>query len=99
MKAKESHYSLIKHPVMSEKATLLGESNKYVFVVDSAATKSQVKSAVEVIFNVKVKAVNTSKTQGKVKRFRGRVGKRNDYKKAVVTLMPDNSIDVNGSVK
>jgi large subunit ribosomal protein L23 len=95
----ELYYDLIKRPVISEKATLLAEFNKYVFKVDCNATKSQVKSAIEKIFNVKVKSVNTIKIQGKIKRFRGVLGKQNNYKKAIVTLMPDNHIDISGGVK
>lgn len=98
MKA-ELYYDIIRRPVVSEKATVLAEQGKYVFEIDCNATKSQVKSAIEKIFSVKVKTVNTIKIQGKTKRFRGAVGRQNDYKKAIVTLMPDNSIDISGGVK
>jgi large subunit ribosomal protein L23 len=98
MKA-ELYYDLIKCPIISEKATVLAEQGKYVFEINSNATKAQVKAAIEKIFSVKVKSVNTIKIQGKIKRFRGTLGKQNDYKKAIVTLMPDNSIDVSGGVK
>lgn len=97
MKAKL--YDLIKKPVISEKSTLLASQNKYVFEVDLKASKSEVKQAIEAIFGVKVVAVNTIKGHGKVKRFRGILGKQNDYKKAVVTLAEGGQIDVTGSVK
>lgn len=97
MKAKL--YDLIKKPVISEKSTLLASQNKYVFEVDLKATKGEVKQAIEAIFGVKVVAVNTIKGHGKVKRFRGIMGKQNDYKKAVVTLAEGGQIDVTGSVK
>lgn len=98
MKA-ELYYDLIKCPVISEKATVLAEQGKYVFEINSNATKAQVKAAIEKIFSVKVKSVNTIKIKGKIKRFRGTLGKQNDYKKAIVTLMPDSSIDVSGGIK
>lgn len=92
-------YDLIKHPVVSEKATVLAEQGKYVFKVASAATKSQIKTAIEKIFNVKVEAVNIINGMGKTKRFRGVMGKQNDYKKAIVSLVAGNQIDISGSVK
>ncbi len=95
----ELYYDLIKRPIISEKSTLLAEQNKYVFQVDCNATKSQIKAAIEKIFSVKVKSVNTIKIQGKIKRFRGILGKKNDYKKAIVTLMKDNHIDISGGIK
>ncbi len=98
MKA-ELYYDIIRRPVVSEKATVLAEQGKYVFEIDCDATKSQVRSAIEKIFSVKVKTVNTIKIQGKTKRFRGTMGRQSDYKKAIVTLMPDNSIDISGGVK
>ncbi len=98
MKA-ELYYDLIRRPVVSEKATVLAEQGKYVFEIDGNATKAQVKAAIEKIFSVKVKSVNTIKIQGKTKRFRGTMGRQNDYKKAIVTLMPDNSIAISGGVK
>jgi large subunit ribosomal protein L23 len=88
------HYDVIVSPVITEKATMLSESNKVVFRVRKDATKPQIKEAVERLFDVKVVAVNTLVTKGKVKMFRGRRGQRSDVKKAVVTLAEGQSIDV-----
>lgn len=91
---KFTHYDVILGPVITEKSTLVSEHNQVVFKVAPSATKPAIKKAVEAIFNVKVKAVNTIVVQGKVKRFRGVLGKRADYKKAVVSLAEGQSIDV-----
>jgi large subunit ribosomal protein L23 len=88
------HYDVIVGPVITEKATMLSEHNKVVFKVAKTATKPQIKAAVEKLFDVKVKSVNTLVTEGKVKVFRGRLGQRSDVKKAVVTLEEGHSIDV-----
>ena len=88
------HYDVIVSPVITEKATMLSESNKVVFRVAKDATKPQIKEAVERLFDVKVVAVNTLVTKGKVKMFRGKRGQRSDVKKAVVTLAEGQSIDV-----
>jgi large subunit ribosomal protein L23 len=88
------HYDVIVSPVITEKATNLSEHNKVVFRVSPDATKPQIKEAVERLFDVKVKSVNTLVTKGKVKMFRGRRGQRSDVKKAVVTLEEGQSIDV-----
>lgn len=94
MNAKSQHYDLIRRPVITEKATQASETNAVVFEVAIDATKPQVKEAVEALFGVKVKAVNTTVTKGKVKRFRGVLGRRKDTKKAYVTLEEGNTIDV-----
>ena len=94
MSAKAEHYDVIRKPVITEKATLAGEVNTFVFEVAIDANKPQIKEAVETLFDVKVKAVNTTVTKGKHKRFRGRPGVRSDVKKAYVTLEEGNSIDV-----
>ena len=88
------HYDVIRKPIITEKATMASESGAVVFEVAIDANKPQIKEAVEALFGVKVKAVNTSITKGKVKRFRGRLGKRKDVKKAYVTLVDGNTIDV-----
>ena len=88
------HYDVILSPVITEKATTLSEHNKVVFRVRSDATKPQIKEAVEKLFDVKVKSVNTLVTKGKVKMFRGTRGQRSDVKKAVVTLAEGQTIDV-----
>ena len=94
MSAKPEHYDLIKKPVITEKATMASEHGAVVFQVAMDATKPKIKEAIEAIFNVKVKAVNTTITKGKVKKFRGRTGERSDKKKAYVTLEEGNTIDV-----
>ena len=91
---KEGLYDLIRAPVITEKSTLLGEFNQVTFRVPLVATKPQIKEAVEVLFDVKVTAVNTLRQKGKTKRFRGIVGKRSDTKKAIVTLAEGSRIDV-----
>ena len=88
------HYDVILSPVITEKATALSEHNKVVFRVRGDATKPQIKEAVERLFDVKVTAVNTLVTKGKVKMFRGRRGQRSDVKKAVVTLEEGQTIDI-----
>ncbi len=94
MTAKAELYDVIRKPVITEKATLAAEGNAYVFEVAIDANKPSIKEAVETLFDVKVKAVNTTITKGKVKRFRGQIGKRKDVKKAYVTLEEGNAIDV-----
>ncbi|RNF33854.1 50S ribosomal protein L23 [Paracoccus methylarcula] len=94
MSAKPEHYDVIVKPVITEKATLTSENNGVVFQVTNDATKPQIKEAVEALFGVKVKAVNTTITKGKTKRFRGQLGRRSDVKKAYVTLEEGNTIDV-----
>ena len=87
-------YDVILAPVITEKATIASEHNQVVFKVRKNATKPQIQEAVERLFNVKVKAVNTLIRAGKTKRFRGIAGKQNDRKKAIVTLEDGHSIDV-----
>ena len=88
------HYDAILSPVITEKATMLSEQNKVVFRVDKDATKPQIIEAVENLFKVNVVKVNTMNVKGKTKRFRGRVGRRSDVKKAIVTLAEGQSIDI-----
>jgi large subunit ribosomal protein L23 len=88
------HYDVIRSPVITEKSTGASEANQVVFKVRIDATKPQIKEAVEKLFDVKVKAVNTLVTKGKTKRFKGRLGVRSDVKKAVVTLAEGQAIDV-----
>ncbi|WP_138936436.1 50S ribosomal protein L23 [Roseovarius arcticus] len=94
MKAKPEHYDVVRKPVVTEKATMASENGAVVFEVAIGSNKPQIKEAVEALFGVKVKAVNTTITKGKAKRFRGRLGKRADVKKAYVTLEEGNTIDV-----
>jgi large subunit ribosomal protein L23 len=88
------HYDVIREPVITEKSTMASDNNQVVFKVALDANKVEIKSAVEALFNVKVKAVNTLVRKGKMKRFRGFLGKQNDFKKAIVTLEDGHSIDV-----
>lgn len=88
------HYDIIRSPVITEKSTMASENNQVVFNVAPGATKPEIKKAVETLFSVKVKAVNTLNRKGKVKRFRGMTGKQNDVKKAIVTLQEGSTIDV-----
>ncbi|CAN1558556.1 RplW Ribosomal protein L23 [Sphingomonadaceae bacterium] len=88
------HYDVIVAPHITEKATLLSENNAVVFKVAADATKPQIKAAVEALFDVKVKGVNTLVQKGKTKRWRGKPYVRSDVKKAVVTLAEGQSIDV-----
>lgn len=88
------HYDIIRMPVITEKATIQAENNKVVFNVAKTATKPEIKAAVEQLFSVKVKSVNTLVRKGKTKRFRGIIGTQSDVKKAVVTLEEGHSIDI-----
>ena len=94
MSAKAEHYDVIVKPIITEKATMASEQNAVVFEVSMDTTKPKIKEAVETLFGVKVKAVNTSVTKGKVKKFKGKPGRRKDVKKAYVTLQDGNTIDV-----
>jgi large subunit ribosomal protein L23 len=94
MSTKAEHYDVIRKPIITEKATMASEANAVVFEVAIEANKPMIKEAVETLFGVKVKAVNTTITKGKSKRFRGQLGKRKDVKKAYVTLEEGNTIDV-----
>ena len=88
------HYDVIVAPVITEKATIASEQNKFVFKVRPDATKHQIKAAIERLFDVKVEAVNTLVRKGKTKVFRGTRGSQSDVKKAVVTLAEGHRIDV-----
>ena len=88
------HYDIIVAPVVTEKATLASEHNKVLFKVAAKATKPQIKEAVEKLFDVKVKSVNTLLRKGKLKMSRGRAGRQSDVKKAIVTLAEGERIDV-----
>ena len=94
MSVKPELYDVIRKPIVTEKSTMASEHNAIVFEVAIDANKPLIKEAVEALFNVKVKSVNTLITKGKKKMFRGRPGRRKDVKKAVVTLEEGNMIDV-----
>ena len=91
---RQQMYDIIRTPVITEKATNLSEHNQVIFRVPLTASKREVRAAVEGLFNVEVRAVNTIRVAGKLKRFRGRAGRRSDYKKAIVTLGAGQRIDV-----
>jgi len=91
---RERMYDIVRSPVVTEKSTRSSEHNQVIFRVPLDASKPEIKAAVEGLFNVKVVAVNTIRQLGKVKRFRGRLGKRADSKKAMVRLAEGQSIDV-----
>jgi large subunit ribosomal protein L23 len=88
------HYDVIVAPVITEKSTTVSDHNQVIFKVAPKATKPEIKAAVEALFGVKVTGVNTIVRKGKVKRFRGTVGRQSDVKKAIVTLAKGQSIDV-----
>ena len=94
MSAEAKHYDVIRKPVITEKSTMASEAGAVVFEVAMDSNKPMIKEAVEALFGVKVKAVNTTITKGKVKRFRGQLGRRKDIKKAYVTLEEGNTLDV-----
>lgn len=92
---KELHpYGVLLRPIVTEKTTVLTGIDKYVFEVDIRANKNQIKEAVELAFNVHVTAVNTMKMKGKLKRFGRKVTPRPDWKKAIVTLIPGEKIEL-----
>jgi large subunit ribosomal protein L23 len=92
--SRQQMYDIIRAPVITEKATNVSEHNQVIFRVPLTATKREVKAAIEGLFNVEVSAVNTIRVSGKLKRFHGRLGRRSDYKKAIVTLGAGQRIDV-----
>ena len=96
--SKEKAYNTIIKPIVTEKSTMLLENNQVVFLVDINSNKIDIKKSVELIFGVKVSAVNVIKVKGKTKRFKGTLGKRSDYKKAIISLPDGQSIDLSAGV-
>jgi len=96
--SKASDYDVIVAPVVTEKSTIASEHNQVVFDVAISATKPQIKAAIESLFSVKVKAVNVNIRKGKVKKFRGITGRRKDVKKAIVTLVEGQVIDISSGL-
>jgi large subunit ribosomal protein L23 len=92
-------FEIVRSPLVSEKSTFVSQFNHYVFKVSISSTKSEIKTAVEKLFNVKVLSVNNLVQKGKIKRFRGKIGRRIDIKKAYVKLDKNNTIDYTGGVK
>jgi len=91
---KASYYDIVRVPVITEKSTAMSEQNKVVFKVSEKASKDEIKAAVEAIFGVKVKKVNTLNRKGKAKGFRGTAGRQADVKKAIITLEAGQHIDM-----
>jgi large subunit ribosomal protein L23 len=97
--SKRNNYDVIVSPIITEKSTMVLETgNQVVFKVAPTATKPQIKKAVEQLFNVKVKAVNTLVRKGKLKTFKGIRAIQSDSKKAIVTLEPGHSIDIGSGI-
>ena len=96
--SKSKYFDIIRRPIITEKSTIVSELGKYIFQVSIDATKKQIRNSIAHVFGVKVKTVNTLTVKGKEKRFKGRIGKRNDYKKAVVTLHSGQTIDIAAEV-
>ena len=88
------HYDVIRTPSITEKSTMVSENNQVVFNVAKSASKPEIKAAVEALFGVKVKAVNTLVRKGKTKRFKTTIGKQQDVKKAIITLVDGQTLDV-----
>ena len=91
-------FDIIKSPLITEKSTMGSEHGQVTFKVALTASKPEIKAAIETIYKVKVKAVNTSVLKGKTKRFKGILGTRSDVKKAIVTLEKGQQIDISVSV-
>ena len=96
--SKEKAYNTILKPIVTEKSTMLLENNQVVFLVDINSNKIDIKKSIELIFGVKVSAVNVIKVKGKTKRFKGNLGKRSDYKKAIISLPDYQTIDLSAGV-
>ena len=95
----EKAFSIIQKPISTEKSTNLTQFNQYSFVVSKNSKSSEIKKAIEKIFKVKVTKVNTSIMKGKLKSFKGSVGYKKDFKKAIVTLAEGNTIDSSLEIK
>ncbi|MBI1362354.1 MAG: 50S ribosomal protein L23 [Proteobacteria bacterium] len=98
VKITESMYQVLLSPVVTEKSTMVAESNTLTFKVKPEATKPEIKEAVEALYKVKVESVNTSPVKGKTKRFRGHTGQRSDWKKAFVRLADGQSVDLSAGI-
>lgn len=96
--SQERMYDIVRYPIITEKSTLVSEHNQVVFRVPLNATKPEIRAAVEGLFGVKVDGVNTLRQVGKTKRWRGRLGRTSDYKKALVRLAEGESIDISSGV-
>ena len=99
VKLTEKMYDILLRPIITEKTTLVAEQGKIVFAVRTDATKTDIKNAVEKIYNVKVKSVNITLKPGKMKRFKGVLGSTSDVKKAYITLEEGHNIDIMAGLK
>ena len=91
--------NIIKKPLLTEKSTNLNQYNQYSFIVNQHSNSNEIKKAIEKIFKVKVTKINTSIMRGKLKSFKGKIGYKKDYKKAIVTLAEGNTIDSSLEIK
>ena len=91
--------NIIQKPLLTEKSTNLNQYNQYSFVVNKNSNSMQIKKAIEKIFKVKVTKINTSIMRGKLKSFKGKIGYKKNYKKAIVTLAEGNTIDSSLEIK
>lgn len=89
---------IIRYPIVTEKSTNLSAHNQVTFAVLRAASKPEIKAAIESVFGVSVKAVNTSVKKGKLKRFKGRIGRQEDVKKAIITLNDGQQLDLGSGI-
>lgn len=92
--SKEKAYNVILKPIVTEKSTILSENNQIVFLVNINSNKIEIKKSIELIYGVNVSSVNVIRIKGKTKVFKGKVGKRSDYKKAIISLPKGQSIDL-----
>ncbi len=92
--SKEKAFNVILKPVVTEKSTILSENNQIVFFVNINSNKIDIKKSIELIYGVKVNSVNIIRVKGKTKVFKGKVGKRSDFKKAIISLSKGQSIDL-----
>ena len=92
--SKEKAFNIILKPIVTEKSTILSENNQIVFLVNINSNKIDIKKSIELIYGVKVNSVNIIRVKGKTKVFKGKVGQRSDYKKAIVSLLKGQSIDL-----
>ena len=96
--SKEKAFNVILKPIVTEKSTILSENNQIVFLVNINSNKIDIKKSIELIYGVKVNSVNIIRVKGKTKVFKGKVGKRSDYKKAIISLPKGQSIDLSMGV-
>ena len=96
--SKEKAFNVILKPIVTEKSTILSENNQILFLVNINSNKIDIKKSIELIYGVKVNSVNIIRVKGKTKVFKAKVGKRSDYKKAIISLSKGQSIDLSMGV-